>query len=47
MKRRAVEVRERHLSEDERAQFAAAKAAEVKNFIASGAFESLPEHLKA
>ena len=46
LKRRAVEVRERHLSEEERLQFVAAKAAEVKNFIASEAFESLPSHLK-
>ncbi|CAE7241426.1 RE1 [Symbiodinium sp. CCMP2592] len=46
MKRRAIEVREKTLSEDERAQFSAAKAAEVKNFLASQAFESLPSHLK-
>ena len=46
MKKRSVEVSERKLSDDERAQFTAAKLSEVKNFIAAEAFESLPEHLK-
>ena len=46
LKRRAVEVRERTLSEPERKQFTEAKAAEVRNFIAARAFECLPEHLK-
>ena len=46
LKRRAVEVSERRLSAEELQQFREAKAAEVKNFVASGAFESLPEHLR-
>ena len=46
MKRRAVEVREKTLSPEEREQFAAAKAVEVRNFIAAQAFESLPDHVR-
>eukprot|EP00439_Symbiodinium_sp_Y106_P029505 s2527_g3.t1 len=46
MRRRAVEVREKNLSEEERAQFAGAKALEVKNFVAARAFETLPPHLR-
>ncbi|CAE7738557.1 RE1 [Symbiodinium sp. CCMP2456] len=45
LKRRAVEVSERHLSADELAQFKEAKQVEINNFIAANAFESLPEHL--
>ncbi|CAE7273716.1 RE1 [Symbiodinium sp. CCMP2592] len=45
-KRRAVEVREKHLNEEEKAMFREAKAVEVRNFIAAQAFEVLPEHLK-
>ncbi|CAL1160364.1 unnamed protein product [Cladocopium goreaui] len=45
-KRSAVEVCERHLSEEERQQFRSAKAVEVSNFIAAKAFEALPEKLR-
>ena len=45
-KRRAVEVREKHLNEEEKAMFREAKAVEVRNFIAAKAFETLPDHLK-
>ena len=47
LKRRAVEVSERHLTPEELQQFQAAKEVEVNNFIAARAFESLPEHLRA
>ena len=40
MKRRAVEVSERHRSPEELQQFQAAKDAEVNNFIAARAFEA-------
>ena len=46
MKRKAVEISERKLNDDEREQFRAAKAVEVKNFIAAEAFKSLPSHLQ-
>ncbi|OLP92132.1 Retrovirus-related Pol polyprotein from transposon TNT 1-94 [Symbiodinium microadriaticum] len=46
LKRRAVEVSEKHLSEEDRARFKEAKSIEVKNFIVSGAFEALPEGLR-
>ena len=46
LRRRAVEVREKTLSEEERAQFQGAKATEVKNFLAAKAFELLPPHVK-
>ena len=46
MKRRAVEVSEKHMSEADKEKFKAAKGVEVKNFIAAQAFESLPDHLK-
>ncbi|CAE7790042.1 RE1, partial [Symbiodinium sp. CCMP2456] len=46
MRRRAVELTERRMSEDEKAAFRGAKAIEVKNFVASKAFEVLPDHLK-
>ena len=46
MKRKAVEVSEKHLSPAEKAQFRDAKAVEVKNFIAAEAFKSLPQHLQ-
>ncbi|CAE7255758.1 RE1 [Symbiodinium sp. CCMP2456] len=46
MKRRAIEVREKHLSDEERLQFEGAKAIEVKNFVAARAFEALPESLR-
>ena len=46
MRRRAVEVREKHLTEEERLAFQGAKAVEVKNFVAARAFEALPENIK-
>ena len=46
MRRRAVEVHEKHLSDAERREFASAKAVEVRNFVAARAFEILPEALK-
>lgn len=46
LKRRAVEVHEKHLSEAERKQFAEAKSIEVRNFIAARAFEALPPELQ-
>ena len=46
LRRRAVEVSERHLNDQERQQFRDAKQVEVKNFIAARAFEALPDHLK-
>ena len=46
MKRKAVEVSEKHMSEADKEKFRAAKSVEVKNFIAARAFESLPDHLK-
>eukprot|EP00439_Symbiodinium_sp_Y106_P070844 s93_g12.t1 len=46
LKRRAVEVSERKLSEEQKEQFRAAKSIEVRNFLASKAFETLPEGLK-
>ena len=45
LKRRAAEVHEKHLSPEERQEFAAAKSVEVRNFVASGAFQALPDHL--
>ena len=46
MRRRAVELSERRLTPAERESFQGAKAIEVKNFVASKAFEILPDHLK-
>ena len=46
LKRRAIEVSEKHMTPQERQAFAGAKAVEVKNFIAAQAFEALPDHLK-
>ena len=43
LKRRAVEVSERRLSEKDKQAFREAKAIEVRNFLAAKAFESLPE----
>eukprot|EP00435_Cladocopium_sp_Y103_P050270 s2801_g15.t1 len=45
-KRSAVEIVEKHLTDEERQQFRSAKAVEVNNFISSKAFEAIPEHLK-
>ncbi|CAE7681801.1 RE2 [Symbiodinium sp. CCMP2456] len=46
MKRRAVELSEKRMTAAERAEFSSAKGIEVKNFVASQAFEILPDHLK-
>ncbi|CAE7216023.1 RE1 [Symbiodinium sp. CCMP2592] len=46
LRRRAVEVHERHLNDEERTAFKAAKEAEVRNFVAAEAFEALPEGLR-
>ncbi|CAE7649118.1 RE1 [Symbiodinium sp. CCMP2592] len=46
MKRRAVEVCERKLTEEDKEKFRAAKTIEVRNFIAAKAFETLPEEMK-
>ena len=46
LKRRAVEVNERYLSDKEKQEFQEAKGIEVKNFISAKAFESLPEGLR-
>ncbi|OLP95213.1 Retrovirus-related Pol polyprotein from transposon TNT 1-94 [Symbiodinium microadriaticum] len=44
MKRRAAEVSEKRMTEEERKLFASAKAVEVRNFVAAKAFEIVPEH---
>ncbi|CAE7500597.1 RE1, partial [Symbiodinium sp. CCMP2456] len=46
LKRRAVELSERRMTPQELEAFRGAKAIEVKNFVASQAFEILPDHLK-
>ena len=46
IRRRAVELSEKKMDPQTKAEFAGAKAAEVKNFIAAKAFESLPPHLQ-
>ena len=46
LRRRAVEVNERHLSPDERIQMDKAKYEEVKKFISAEALEGLPAHLQ-
>ena len=46
LKRQAIEVNEKRLTEKERQQFREAKGNEVRNFLASQAFESLPAHLQ-
>ena len=45
-KRTGIEVYEKNLSEEERAQFRSAKAVEVTNFLAGKAFEAIPTHLQ-
>ena len=45
-KRKAIEVSEKRLSEDEKKQMAIAKGIEVNNFIAARAFESLPANMR-
>ena len=46
LKRRQVEVHERHLSPEERAQFREAKMKEVRSFISAQCFEMVPKHLQ-
>ena len=46
LKRQAVEVNERRLNEQDKQAFKDAKSIEVKNFIASQAFEALPPEYK-
>ncbi|OLQ01621.1 hypothetical protein AK812_SmicGene15624 [Symbiodinium microadriaticum] len=46
LKKKSVEVCERRLTPAERAEFQAAKATEVRNFIASEAFKVLPPELQ-
>ena len=42
-RRSAVEMHEKHLTEEEKEQFRLAKSIKVNNFIASQACEALPE----
>ena len=46
LKRRAIEVSEKRLTEAEKEEFKQAKAVEVKNFLGAQAFEALPDELK-
>ena len=46
LKRRTVEVSERHLSSEEHEQFKGAKKVEVDKFIAAEALQALPPHLQ-
>ena len=46
MRRRAVELSERRMDPETRAEFEGAKGVEVKNFIAAKAFEIIPDHLQ-
>ena len=46
MKRRAAEVSEKRLDEESKEKFRAAKAVEVKNFIAAKAFELVPPEMR-
>ena len=46
LRKRSVEVSERHLTTEEREQFRSAKGEEVKKFIAAQALEALPKHLQ-
>ena len=46
LKRRTVELSERKMTDAEREDFKGAKGVEVRNFIASQAFEVLPDYLK-
>ncbi len=45
-KRSAVEIYEKNLSTSELEEFRSAKAVEVNNFLASKAFQALPDHLR-
>ena len=46
LKRRTIEVNEKHLDEKEYAEMQEAKQCEVKKFLAAEALEALPEHLQ-
>ena len=46
LKRRAVEVSEKRLSQEDKQKFREAKAIEVRNFIAAQAFEALPPNVR-
>ena len=46
LKRRSIEVSERHLSQEEHEQFKGAKSIEVDRFIAAKALEAIPEGLR-
>ncbi|CAE7857438.1 unnamed protein product [Symbiodinium sp. KB8] len=46
LRRNAVEVSEKRLTEAEREAFKGAKQKEVKNFVVAKAFQKLPEHLR-
>ena len=46
LKRRGVEISERHMSPADKEAFREAKAKEVRNFIAAQAFEALPPELR-
>ena len=46
LKRKAVEISERTLTDAERQEFQSAKAVEVNNFIAAKAFEALPAGMR-
>ena len=46
LKRRAVEVSEKRLSQEDKQKFRGAKAIEVRNFIAAQAFEALPPNVR-
>ena len=46
LRRRAIEVSEKHMDAETKRSFAEAKQAEVKNFIGAKAFEAIPDHQK-
>ena len=46
IKKRAIEVSEKRLTDEERELFKGAKAVEITNFVAAKAFETLPEELQ-
>ena len=46
LRRKGVEVSERHMSDDEREQMRIAKGTEVKKFLAADALKALPPHLQ-
>ena len=46
LKKRTVEVSEKRMNKEEYEQFSGAKDIEVRNFVASKAFEALPAHIR-